>query len=170
MLGRYFGAAERVPPGGPSVRAARIAGVERDEGGTPGRRIGVEQLVEPLERNAAKAGDHSFESVRKLGNAVPLLVENSGDQLMELWLEPTGQDYWLRPGEVVVVTSYGEWVDHPFEVAHEPDRVTVWCTSWFATVTDRQDQEVPGAHQRPAGLPRFAGQPHPDSGARAGNT
>jgi hypothetical protein len=111
----------------------------------------IDQFVAPLKRNMPKAGDYSFESIRKLGNAVPLWVENSGDRLLELFLEPVGQDYWLLPGESVVVTSYGHWDGHPFEVAHEPDLITVWCTSWFATVTHRNGQEVPGAHQRPDG-------------------
>ncbi|ONI77348.1 hypothetical protein ALI144C_33565 [Actinosynnema sp. ALI-1.44] len=84
-----------------------------------------------------------------MGNAVPLWVHNNGDRLLELFLEPIGQDYWLRPGESVVVTSYGHWDDHPFETVYEPDRITVWCTSWFATVTYPNGQEVPEAHQRP---------------------
>lgn len=112
----------------------------------------IERLVEPLKRNMSRAGDFSFDSIRKLGNAVPLPVANNGDRLLELWLEPVGQDYWLRPGESVVVTSYGHWDGHPFETAHEPDRITVWCTSWFATVTGHDGQEVPGGHQRPDGV------------------
>ncbi|QFG26408.1 hypothetical protein [Actinomadura sp. WMMB 499] len=98
-----------------------------------------------------KAGDFSFEAIQELGNPVPMLVRNDGDELLELWLEPFGQDYWLRPGEAVVVTSYGRWSDQPFQVTHEPRRIEVWATSWFATVSDGDGNEVPGGHQRPEG-------------------
>ncbi|MFD5057877.1 hypothetical protein [Streptomyces sp. NPDC058394] len=111
----------------------------------------AERFIEPLRKNMPGAGDFSFEAIRKLGNPVPMLVQNDGDTLMELWLEPFGQDYWLMPGERVTVTSYGHWDDHPFEAIHEPDRITVWATSFFATVSDSNGAEVPAAHQRPSG-------------------
>ncbi|MFD3695785.1 hypothetical protein ACFWUZ_06455 [Streptomyces sp. NPDC058646] len=85
---------------------------------------------------AAVGGDFSLEGIRKLGNPVPMLVDN----------------YWLRPGEAFVVTSYGTWGDRPFEVAHEPGRIEVWAASCFATVTFPDGTEVPGAHQRPPGI------------------
>lgn len=132
--------------------SVKIVGMGQRGDGKSEPTIGIEQIVGPLKRNMSRAGDYSFDSIRGLGNAVPLWVENNGDRLLELFLEPVGQDYWLKPGESVVVTSYGHWDDHPFETAHEPDRITVWCTSWFATVTDRAGQEVPGAHQRPDGV------------------
>ncbi|WP_217240908.1 hypothetical protein [Streptomyces sp. AC555_RSS877] len=72
-----------------------------------------------------------------------MLVQNDGEGLLELWLEPFGQDYWLLPGEAVMVTSYGHWDDHPFETIHESDRITVWATSWFATVSDPQRRRGP---------------------------
>jgi hypothetical protein len=97
----------------------------------------------------ARAGDFSYEAIQQLGNPVPMLVHNGGDELLELWLEPFGQDYWLRPGEVVTVTSYGEWDGHPFETVHEPGRIEVWASSWFATVSDSDGNEIPAAHQRP---------------------
>ena len=50
-----------------------------------------------------------------------------------------------------MVTSYGHWDDHPFETVHEPDRIMVWATSYFATVSDSSGEEVPVGHQRPEG-------------------
>ncbi|MFE7512787.1 hypothetical protein [Streptomyces sp. NPDC057540] len=109
------------------------------------------RITAALTENMPNAGDFGHEAIRRLGNPVPLLVQNDGDALLELWLEPFGQDYWLRPGEAVTVTSYGRWDDHPFETVHEPGRLTVWATSCFATVVDAAGDEVPGAHQRPEG-------------------
>ncbi|GAA1811510.1 hypothetical protein GCM10009682_36170 [Luedemannella flava] len=107
-------------------------------------------MTAPLTSNMAKLGDFSFESIKTLGNAVPMLVGNSGQALMELWLEPLARDYWLLPGQTVTVTSYGTWNDHPFKLHHEPNRLTVWATSWFATVTDGNGAEVPCGYNRPS--------------------
>ena len=41
--------------------------------------------------------------------------------------------------------------DQPFETVHRPDCIEVWATSWFATVSDRSGNEVPGGRQRPEG-------------------
>ncbi|MEV4414800.1 hypothetical protein [Catellatospora sp. NPDC049609] len=82
-----------------------------------------------------------------------MLVTNYGDELLELMLEPCGQDYWLQPGETFVVTSYGQWHGFPFETMYEPGRITVCASSWFATVSFRDGREVPGGHQRPSGVP-----------------
>ncbi|MFB6840343.1 hypothetical protein [Streptomyces sp. NPDC056361] len=109
------------------------------------------RMLEPLIDNMPGAGDFSHEAIQRLGNPVPMPVSNDGDALLELWLEPFGQDYWMRPGEVFTVTSYGSWNDHPFETYHEPGRLTVFATSFFATVSDADGDEVPGGHQRPAG-------------------
>ena len=111
----------------------------------------AERVTAPLRKNMPNAGDFSYEAIRKLGNPIPMLVQNNGDKLLELWLEPLAEDYWLRPGEAVMVTSYGHWDDHPFETVHEPDRIMVWATSYFATVSDSSGEEVPVGHQRPEG-------------------
>ncbi|MGW3940153.1 hypothetical protein [Streptomyces phaeochromogenes] len=74
---------------------------------------------------------------------MPMLVQNSGTEQLQLWLEPFGQDYWLMPGETVCVTSYGTWNDQPFTTVHEAGCLTVWATSWFATVSDRDGNEFP---------------------------
>ncbi|CCK29558.1 hypothetical protein BN159_5179 [Streptomyces davaonensis JCM 4913] len=111
----------------------------------PARREAIERITAPLDANMPDAGDFGFEAIQRLGNPVPMLVQNDGEERLELWLEPFGQDYWLEPGEAVYVTSYGVWNDHPFETVHEPGRLTVWATSWFATVSDREGKEfLPG--------------------------
>ncbi|RKS79504.1 hypothetical protein BZB76_0974 [Actinomadura pelletieri DSM 43383] len=120
----------------------------RRERGEP-RETPAARFTAHLKRNMPEAGDFSHEAIQELGNPVPMLVQNGGDQLLKLWLEPFGQDYWLRPGEAVVVTSYGHWDDRPFEMLHEPDCIQVWACSWFATVSDLLGNEVPGGHQRP---------------------
>ncbi|MGI5407145.1 hypothetical protein ACQEV9_10185 [Streptomyces chartreusis] len=99
-----------------------------------GRRADIERIIAPLTENMPKAGDFGFDAIRRLGNPMPMLVQNQGRERLELWLEP---------GEAVHVTSYGTWSDHPFETIHEPGRLTVWATSWFATVTDREGNEFP---------------------------
>ncbi|MDF6042178.1 hypothetical protein LRD69_08370 [Streptomyces sp. JH14] len=143
--------AERPLPEGPSVAGSRIIAMWRKGRHDEPDRSPAERLIGPLTKNMPKAGDFSHEAVRRLGSPMPMLVQNNGDTLLELWLEPFGQDYWLRPGEAVMVTSYGHWDSYPFETIHEPDRITVWATSFFATVTDTSGNEVPGAHQRPKG-------------------
>jgi hypothetical protein len=54
-------------------------------------------------------------------------ITNSGAQLMPLYTEPEGQDFWLRPGETVEVRAD---VDSPaaadFEIEEGLDGVTVW--------------------------------------------
>lgn len=112
----------------------------------------VADITGPLVRNMeALAADFSDEGIRSLGNPVPMLVGNDGTELLELFLEPVGQDYWLLPGENVIVTSYGTWNDRPFEISHQPDFLQVWVSSCFATVTYPDGTEVPGAVNRPPG-------------------
>jgi hypothetical protein len=113
------------------------------------QRIAIDHIMAPLRTNMPNAGDFSFEAIKALENPVPMIVTNGGESLLELWLEPFGQDYWLLPGETVTVTSYGSWNDHPFETLHEANRLTVWATSWFATVCDGNGDEVPGGRNRP---------------------
>ncbi|MFI2610597.1 hypothetical protein [Kitasatospora sp. NPDC018619] len=79
-------------------------------------------------------------------------VTNRGEGLVELTLEPLGEDYWMRPGETFIVTSYGDYGSgHPFEVQYWPDSVSVWCTSWFGTVSDDEGNQLSSGHQRPDG-------------------
>jgi hypothetical protein len=111
-------------------------------------RADIERIIEPLTANMDAAGDLGFEAIQRLGNPVPMLVHNHGEQPLQLWLEPFGQDYWLDPRERVYVTSYGTWKDAPFETAHEPGGLTVWATSWFATVSYPDGTEFPPGPRR----------------------
>jgi hypothetical protein len=113
-------------------------------------RADIGRIMEPLDVNMPEAGDFGFEAIKRLGNPVPMLVQNRGEGQLQLWLEPFGQDYWLEPGEAVYVTSYGMWNDHPFETIHEPDCLTVWATSFFATVSDPDGNEFPPGRRDPA--------------------
>ncbi|GAA2646667.1 hypothetical protein GCM10010425_65470 [Streptomyces spororaveus] len=139
-------------PGGPSGDGSTIVAMWRRKKQDKPDRTPAEWFTAPLMKNMPEAGDFSYEAIQKLGNPVPMLVTNNGDELLELWLEPFGQDYWLRPGDAFMVTSYGHWDDHPFETIHEPNRITVWATSWFATVSDADGNEVPGGHERLEGI------------------
>ncbi|MFI6898186.1 hypothetical protein ACIBM4_29135 [Streptomyces sp. NPDC050256] len=114
------------------------------------QRADIDRIIDPLKKNMPDAGDFGFEAIQQLGNPVPLLVQNDGKELLQLWLEPFGQDYWLKPGEAAYVTSYGTWNDHPFETIHEPDCLTVWATSWFATVSGLDGNEFPPGRREPA--------------------
>jgi hypothetical protein len=111
----------------------------------PPPRGAIRRFLAPLKDNMSRAGDFSFEAIQRLGDPVPMLVQNDGAEPLQLWLEPVGQDYWLAAGEAVYVTSYGEWLGHPFETLHEPGCLTVWATSFFATVS------YPGGGEFPPG-------------------
>ena len=52
----------------------------------------AERVTAPLRKNMPNAGDFSYEAIRKLGNPIPMLVQNNGDKLLELWLEPLAED------------------------------------------------------------------------------
>lgn len=42
------------------------------------RRLGLDRIMQPLKVNMPEAGDFGFEAIRRLGNPVPMLVQNSG--------------------------------------------------------------------------------------------
>lgn len=83
-----------------------------------------------------------FADMSVLGHPVNMQVVNGGEAPLQLWLEPMGADYWLDPGENVLVFSYGSWEGQPFEVVHEPGRIEVWCRSWFGDVRDHEGNEL----------------------------
>jgi len=65
------------------------------------------------------------------GSEARLRIENSSGELLEVVLEWYGRDYWLMPGEVVVVTTVAKdgrtWSgttrpNEPFEVEHRTDQ------------------------------------------------
>ncbi|CAM5680238.1 hypothetical protein [Streptomyces aurantiogriseus] len=81
---------------------------------------------------------------------VPVLrVRNSGEELLELILEPYGSDHWMRPGETFVIWTLGHPGDEVFEVEHEPGTVTVHAESLPAYVGDADGNEIECGHNRP---------------------
>ncbi|MEV4560064.1 hypothetical protein AB0K51_24155 [Kitasatospora sp. NPDC049285] len=109
----------------------------------------IDQFMAPLRANMPRAGDFGRAGIEALGNPVPMMVINEGGEPLELFVEPMARAYRLQPGEQVMVTSYGEWADYPFETVHEPGRLTVWVVSWFGTVTYRDGREVPVSDESP---------------------
>ncbi len=91
-----------------------------------------------------------------------LRVHNRGGELLELSLEPYGEDYWLRPGETFVVTTTGvsgpePWIGTTYP--HEPFEVDYYGANWLVVhfngdqgwVTDHSGERLCCAHQRPDG-------------------
>jgi hypothetical protein len=92
-------------------------------------------------------------------------VCNDSGGLLVLWLEPLGEDRWLKPGERFRIrTDYGG--DEPgFSVSYwvkDEDRatgienVTVWVENGdaYAEVTDVDGAVVECGHQRPEEIDR----------------
>ncbi|MFI6941941.1 hypothetical protein ACIBI4_21935 [Streptomyces sp. NPDC050418] len=60
-----------------------------------------------------------------MSNRLP--VENGGQHLTSLFVEPYGEDFWMSPGEVfTVIPSVDADVEIEFSVIVKPDHVTVW--------------------------------------------
>ena len=62
--------------------------------------VSIDQIIAPLTSNMANAGDFSFEAIKALGSAVPMFVTNSGESLLELWLEPLGRTTGCCPARL----------------------------------------------------------------------
>ncbi|MFI6037068.1 hypothetical protein ACIBBD_23410 [Streptomyces sp. NPDC051315] len=83
------------------------------------------------------------------GTPAPVLrVRNTGEELLELVLEPYGSDHWLRPGETFVIWATGPQDDGLFEVEHQPGSVTVIAAA-SAYVGDADGNEIDCGHNRP---------------------
>ncbi|MFJ4786240.1 hypothetical protein [Streptomyces sp. NPDC088794] len=83
------------------------------------------------------------------GPVARMRVTNSGTAMLELILEPYGSDHWLRPEETFVVETYGFGDGDPFEVVHEPARVTVYLDG-HGDVVDVHGGVIDCGHGRPA--------------------
>ncbi|MFD7569967.1 hypothetical protein ACFV6U_05455 [Streptomyces sp. NPDC059810] len=89
-----------------------------------------------------------------------LRVHNSGEEQLELVLEPYGSDHWLAPGETFVVWTFGSadgrpwsgttYGNEPFEVDHRPGSVTVHFNGHHGYVSDVEGNEIDCGHRRPA--------------------
>ncbi|WP_329526407.1 hypothetical protein [Streptomyces sp. NBC_01462] len=86
-----------------------------------------------------------------------LPVENVGDTDVCLFIEPYGEDYWLKPGDVFEVTPLSDAYVQ-FSVAVANDLFTVWLYEDGDPYNALLDYEVAAAngdklecgHQRPA--------------------
>ncbi|MGV9339625.1 hypothetical protein [Streptomyces sp. NPDC003688] len=86
-----------------------------------------------------------------------LPVENAGDRDVCLFIEPYGDDFWMRPGDAFKVVPLSD-DDVQFSVAVAGDVFTVWLYQDDDPYNMLLDYEVIGAngeqltcgHQRPA--------------------
>lgn len=87
-------------------------------------------------------------------------VRNSSKGWLVLWLEPLGEDRWLKPGEVFRVrTNYGgdepafsvEFWEDDRDLAAGIQNITLWIMQGYGypEVTDRAGNVVECGHQRP---------------------
>ncbi|MEV4508559.1 hypothetical protein AB0K00_06330 [Dactylosporangium sp. NPDC049525] len=85
------------------------------------------------------------------GPEVRLGIRNDGTEMMEIALEPLGEDYWLRPGERVFVVIVDEPGDSsaPFEVQQSSQRLAVCCNRSLFWVVDDAGNELECGYQRP---------------------
>ncbi|MET7426803.1 hypothetical protein [Dactylosporangium sp. NPDC005555] len=90
-------------------------------------------------------------------------VHNDSDGLLVLWLEPWGEDRWLKPCETFHVRSDYDGVDAPFTVDHFEDdddraagiaNIAVWVNEGNAEVTDGTGTRLECGHQRPEDVTR----------------
>ncbi|GAA5206228.1 hypothetical protein GCM10023323_16760 [Streptomyces thinghirensis] len=88
-----------------------------------------------------------------------LRVQNNGEDLLELILEPYGSDHWLVPGETFVVWTFGSpdgdpWSgtthgNEPFQVDYRCGSVTVHSNGSHCYVADVEGTEIECGHRRP---------------------
>ncbi len=90
-----------------------------------------------------------------------ITVDNDSEGWLTLWIEPLGEDRWLRPGERFVVRSDYSGDESAFTVqywANADDRaagienVTVWIDEGdvYPEVVDSEGRVIECGHQRPA--------------------
>src|SRR5689334_4888049 len=90
-------------------------------------------------------------------------VRNDSGGWLVLWLEPWGEDHWLRPGETVHVRSdYGgpeetftvERFENDDDLAAGIENITVWAEVGVADVIDSAGTPLQCGHQRPEEIER----------------
>ena len=90
-------------------------------------------------------------------------VQNDFDHWLVLWLEPLGEDRWLRPGDRFRIRSNYNGDDLAFTVSLVADsagvaapvrNVVVWVQlGEYAEVTGEAGAVIECGHQRPAEVP-----------------
>ncbi|MBE1492608.1 hypothetical protein [Plantactinospora soyae] len=85
-----------------------------------------------------------------------LPVSNVGDQVVCLFVEPFGEDFWLQPEETFVVI--GGAVDPEFSVSVISDHVIVWANAGdpyeVQVVDGRSGNVLECGHGRPGEAPQ----------------
>ncbi|WP_051366078.1 hypothetical protein [Hamadaea tsunoensis] len=90
-----------------------------------------------------------------------ITVNNDSEGWLTLWIEPLGEDRWLRPGERFVVRSDYSGNESAFTVqywvnavdrAGGIENVTVWIDEGdvYPEVVDGEGRVIECGHQRPA--------------------
>ena len=84
-------------------------------------------------------------------NRVP--VRNVGDGMVCLFVEPLGEDFWMKPGDAFTVTGGPDVADSEFAINTMPGYVIVWVHTgdcYTVTVVDENSGQVlPCGHQSP---------------------
>ncbi|MEV0357609.1 hypothetical protein AB0H71_16250 [Nocardia sp. NPDC050697] len=75
---------------------------------------------------------------------------------MVVWIEPWGQDFWMRHNDAITIEFDGahfiEGMTHtnqPFDVYWDEDGMVVWVAAWDCSVRDQTGTELESGHQRP---------------------
>ncbi|MEY9969575.1 hypothetical protein ABIA33_007664 [Streptacidiphilus sp. MAP12-16] len=84
-------------------------------------------------------------------------MENVGDRVACLFIEPYGEDYWMNPGEVFTVGPIIEGIDVWFSTFVSRDCITVWLYEdgdptkvvLDYAVVDAHGTRLDCGHQRP---------------------
>ncbi|MFJ8658303.1 hypothetical protein [Streptomyces sp. NPDC093795] len=94
-------------------------------------------------------------------------MENGSDIDLCLFVEPSCEDYWMKPGEAFTVHSAAEGIDVWFETRVSKGCVIVWLYEdgdpykvvGEHRVVDENGTSLNSGHQRPAGQRWTAGGP-----------
>lgn len=81
-------------------------------------------------------------------------LNNDTANILGIWVEPCGEDYWMNPKEqFTVTTEIPDGVDSdepPFDVVFHDQGASVWVNIGYeAVVYDQSGTEVDCGHQRP---------------------
>ncbi|MFI5642642.1 hypothetical protein ACIA8H_35285 [Streptomyces goshikiensis] len=81
-------------------------------------------------------------------------LNNDTEKILAVWVEPLGEDYWMKPTErFTIATKTAESADSdeaPFDVLFHDQGVSVWVNIGYeAVVRDQSGSEVDCGHERP---------------------
>jgi hypothetical protein len=79
-----------------------------------------------------------------------LRLENDGDKLLTVYVEPWGRDYWLKPSEAAIIVTEDAADGQPFSVINHAQGISVRADSGnWAEVYDASGVVLECGHQRP---------------------